>query len=285
VSVMDENNQVIEDDTALSVKVIEDGVEQNNNLSMTWLADGGNELAVVLAMDYSLSMVGGSRESNMKMAAKEFVNRMKPEDKAAIIKFYYTPQVMVGLTSDKDDLNRAIDEPPTSNMYTNIYDTVYSAVDLLAAETGAVAVILITDGGHSMTQVEGYLPPEEYAQQDGLTWAGHSFDEAVAHAKNEDVPVFTIGYVNLQGQSHDEIIEIAAQTNGSYYSADDADALNSIYSSLFTSLEGCQHKIVYTSDTADDQEHTMSVEAAYNGILGASNNVNLKLCPAPAPIQ
>jgi hypothetical protein len=96
------------------------------------------------------------------------------------------------------------------------------------------------------------------------------------------VPVFTIGYINLQGQSHDEIKDIAAQTGGAYYSADDADALNSIYSSLFTSLEGNQHKIVYASDTADDQEHTISVEAAYNGILGASNNVNFKLCPAPA---
>ena len=173
VSVYDENNRVIEGDPAMSVKVIEDGIEQTVNLDLTWLSDADNALSVILAMDYSLSMVDeGSNETEMKEAVREFVTLMKPDDKAAIVKFFYTPQVMVGLTSDKDALNTAIDAPPISNMYTNIYDTIYSAVDLLAAETGPVAVILISDGGHTMTQVEGFLPPEEYALNDGLTYEG-----------------------------------------------------------------------------------------------------------------
>lgn len=281
VSVYDENNRVIEDNPALLVKVFEDGVEQTENPELTWLADADDALSVVLAMDYSLSMVeGDDGEEEMKTAVREFVTLMKPEDKAAIIKFYYTPQVMVGLTSDKDALNSSIDTPPTSNMYTNIYDTLYTAVDLLAAETGPVAIILISDGGHAMTQVEGFLTPEEYALSDGLTFDGHTKEEALAHANEYDVPVYTIGYKSML-KNHEEIKEIAAQTGGGYYSATEASALENIYGSLFYSLEGNQYQIVFSSTTADDQEHTIRVEAEYNGIFGASENLNVILCPAP----
>jgi Mg-chelatase subunit ChlD len=280
-SFYDDNNRVIEDNPALSVRVFEDGVEQVNNIDLTWLADAQDAISVVLAMDYSLSMVNGDNsEEEMKKAVKEFVTLMKPEDKAAIIKFFYTPQVMADLTSDQDALNSAIDTPPTSNMYTNIYDTLYTAVDLLSAETGPVAIILISDGGHAMTQADGFLSPEEYAQQDGLTFEGHTKEEALAHANDYNVPVFSIGYKSIQ-VSHEEIKEIAARTGGGYYSATDASALENIYGSLFHSLEGNQHQIVYTSDTADAQEHTIRIEAEYNGLSGASENLNVILCPAP----
>ena len=109
---------------------------------------------------------------------------------------------------------------------------------------------------------------------------GHTKNEALAHANDNDVPVYTIGYKSTI-TDHEEIKEIAALTGAGYYSATDADALQNIYESLFISLEGNQHQIIYSSDTADALEHTIRVEAEFNGISGASDNLTFNLCPAP----
>jgi Mg-chelatase subunit ChlD len=262
MTVADDANKVIQNDPALTVKIFEDAVEQTDNFSTTWMDGEKAPIAVVLAMDYSLSMSDRSIEA-MENAVKNFVNGMKPEDKAAIIKFYYEPQQMIGLTSDKDSLIAAIDQAPNSRDYTNIYDTVYDAVDLAATsiDLARPAVILLTDGAH-------YLIPQYPAR--------YTLDEAIANAKANKVAVSTIAF-NLKNAT--EIMTIADETGGLYFSTYETSALNDIYSSLFEYFES-QHVMVYTSKAADDLEHSLRIEAEYNGLLGDSIIQNFMLCPA-----
>ncbi|NNG01986.1 MAG: VWA domain-containing protein [Desulfobacteraceae bacterium] len=260
LSIMDEDKQVVEDDPALAVKLYEDGIEQTNNFSIVWQGDIQAPITIVFAMDYSLSMSTKS-VTDMENGVKAFVDEMRPEDKAAIIKFYNAPQLMVGLTSDKTALYNAVDQAPDSRQYTNIYDTVYEAVNVVAGSEGRLAVILLTDGEH--------LVSDDYT-------VDHTLQEAIDNAKQHEVPVFSIA-LGLRDDS--EIKQISEETGGIYFPILDSDAINDVYLSLFALL-GKQHLIIYTSSAADDVEHSLQISAELNGTTGDSIIENFLLCPA-----
>jgi hypothetical protein len=260
VSITDENNQLIKDNPSLIVTLYEDGAEQTNNFSTEWQGDTWKPISVVFAMDYSPSM-DDSREA-MENGVKSFIDAMKPGDKAAIIKFYYMPQQMIGLTSDKTALYNAITEPPSDRGYTNIYDAVYDAVGVLAGVEGRLAAILFTDGRHN--------PSPEYPTL-------YTLEQAVDYALQQKVPVYSIG-LNLLNDN--EIRYISEETGGLYYGVFDSSVLDDVYLSLHELLQQ-EHLILYTSDVPDGLEHSIQIFAAYGGMTGDSAVQNQILCTSP----
>jgi Mg-chelatase subunit ChlD len=260
LSVADADNELIQDDPALAVKLYEDGVEQTNNFSIAWQGDTQSPISVVFALDYSLSMSDSLLD--MENGVKAFINAMKPEDKAAIIKFYYAPQLMVGLTSDKTALYNAVDTPPDSDQYTNIYDTVFEAVNVVAGAQGRLAVILLTDGQHIVSS--------DYQ-------VFHTLEQATENAKSANVSVFSIA-LDLRDDS--EIRYISEETGGIYYPVLDSSVISDVYLSLYELLEK-QHLIVYTSSAIDGLEHSIQISAEYSGITGDSIIHNFTACTAP----
>lgn len=260
LSVADEDNELIQNDPDLAVKLYEDGVEQTNNFSIAWQGDIQSPISVVFALDYSLSM--SDSLSDMENGVKAFINAMKPGDKAAIIKFYYAPQLMVGLTSDKAALRAAVDTPPDSDQYTNIYDTVFEAVNVVAGAEGRLAVILLTDGQHIVSS--------DYPVH-------HTLAQAIDNAKSAEVSVFSIA-LDLRDDS--EIRYISEETGGIFYPVLDSSVISDVYLSLYELLEK-QHLIVYTSSAVDGLEHSIQIGAEYGGITGDSILHNFTACPAP----
>lgn len=260
LSVADENNVLIQNDPALAVKLYEDGVEQTNNFNIAWQGDTQVPISVVFALDYSLSMSDSLMD--MENGVKAFIDAMKPGDKAAIIKFYYQPQLMVGLTSDKAALYNAVDTAPDSRDFTNIYDTVFEAVNVVAGAEGRLAVILLTDGQHIVSP--------DYQ-------VFHTLEQATENAKLANVSVFSIA-LDLRDDS--EIRFISEETGGIYYPVLDSSVIGDVYLSLFELLEN-QHLIVYTSSAADGLEHSIQIAAEYGGIMGDSIIHNFTACPAP----
>lgn len=260
VSIADENNKPIEDDPALAAKLYEDGVEQTNNFSIQWEGDIQAPISVVFALDYSPSMSDAIED--MENGVKAFIDAMKPEDKAAIIKFSYEPQLFVGLTSDKTALYNAVHEPPDSSDNTNIYDTVFEAVNVVAGAEGRLAVILLTDGLHN--------PSPDYPVQNTL-------EQAVGNAKQNNVAVFSIA-LDLKDAS--EIKYISEETGGIYYSILDSSVISDVYLSLYELLDE-QHLIVYTTDATDGLEHSVQISAEYGGVSGESIIQNFTSCTTP----
>ena len=85
---------------------------------------------------------------DIKSAAKRFVKLLRPTDKAAVISFDYSVNVLSHFTSDPEKLNKAIHRAEIPEPFgTTLRDAVYQTVnDEFAGLSGRKAIILLTDG-------------------------------------------------------------------------------------------------------------------------------------------
>ncbi len=169
---------------------------------------------VVLVLDRSGSMSIGTREADMKDAAKQWVSRMRSTDKSAVVVFDDQIDVLQGFTGDKSLLNDAIDQANARGL-TAIWDGGEKGLDLLENLTapGVKAILLLTDGVDNASSV--------------------SRDAFIARASRLGIPVFTIGFAISQGSiAEDDMKAVASGTGGDYVNAQDATALAAAFAKI-----------------------------------------------------
>ena len=200
-----------------------------------------NGIDIMLVMDTSTSMeavdptVGISRIQNAKDRAKEFVLK-RVNDRMGIVVFSSLAFTQCPLTLDKDTLVNFIDlinTQITKADGTAIGDALATAVNRLSKVEGkSKIVVLLTDGANN----RGEITPMTAAQL----------------AKDNDIKVYTVGIgsekdyyeiedlfwgkrkVQAQGNDLDENLlkEIAAKTDGEYFSAQTSKDLYKAFSSI-----------------------------------------------------
>ncbi|HUK90809.1 MAG TPA: VWA domain-containing protein [Blastocatellia bacterium] len=106
---------------------------------------------VVLLLDASGSVIG--ELSSLRNAAQEFVQRLTPQDKVAIMEFHLKVELLQDWTSNQDQMLHAISwrfrpgQIPKSGGNTALYDSLYIAAnDVLSKVDGRKAIIMLTDG-------------------------------------------------------------------------------------------------------------------------------------------
>jgi hypothetical protein len=179
-------------------------------------------IEVVFSIDSSGSMAWEDPDNLRKVAAKSFVDKLREEDRAAVVDFDSTAKLLVSLTTDKTAVKYAIDMIDSVGG-TNLYAGVVRAVDEIVKNGTAGAlrfVIFLTDG-------------------DG-TWN----DSAIKYANDNKVTIYTIGLGN--GVRRDLLERIATQTGGRYYFASQAQELEKIFE------ETAGETIDYTKDSDGD---------------------------------
>jgi VWFA-related protein len=129
-------------------------------------------LAVAIAVDTSGSMQGAPLET-ARASVRQLLERMGPRDRAALVAFGQTVQVVQGLTYDREALNRALDGL-TAVGDTALYDGTFQAVSLAAQHTlGRRAVVVITDGEDTHSSL--------------------TLDDVIGKAREANTPVSVIG--------------------------------------------------------------------------------------------
>lgn len=99
---------------------------------------------VVLLMDSSGSTT--EQLQRIKSAAMAFIENLRPQDKVMIVEFNDSVSILSDLTSDRQQIERAISEIKPGE-YTQVFEAVYTAVwEKLADVEGRKAVILFSDG-------------------------------------------------------------------------------------------------------------------------------------------
>lgn len=161
------------------------------------------EMVIGFAIDSSGSMSWNDPSGLRKQTAKEFVDKMDENDKAAVIDFDSYAKVNCSLTSDKIVIKNAIDKIDSSGG-TDLGAGVKAALAQLQTSTSeAKYIIMLTDGegsyDHNLTQ----------------------------QAIDQGVKIYTIGL----GSSIDVILlkNIAEATGGKYYHASTASDLSKIF--------------------------------------------------------
>jgi len=202
-------------------------------------------LAFVLVMDTSGSMnwkTGGDRYpiEDAVAAAKNFVNSLNQQDLVSVVAFADYPEVIQGLTSDKNVVLGSLDslEPEGD---TALYDAIVEAVDVLKSRSERRVIVLLTDG------IESGI--SEYTLSDAL-------DEASRWA----IPVYPIGFGSVD---QEELKHIAELTGGAAQIKPDSTELQEAFSAVLSILRD-QYLLQFDSTLlADGAEHELLAVVDY----------------------
>ena len=239
VTVTDQTSQPITglDETNFEVK--EDQILQS---PITVIPQGGSSIVnIAFAMDYSGSM-SGQAIYDMEAAVRSFVDLMNADDEGAIFKFAKDVLKYQGFTSEKSLLYAAINAGFSGNTgSTKLYDAIIMCVSEAIAQQGRKAVIALTDGEDNDSN--------------------HSLNDAIIHAQNYNIPIFTIG---LGGSVNSTVLnQIASSTGGQYYYAPSSSDLQAIYAQIANILAN-QYRVTYTTSNPSRDCDWRDVEIAVN---------------------
>jgi Ca-activated chloride channel homolog len=192
----------------------------------------------VVTVDSSLSMSANDlipdRITAAKQTAKVFVDETVSDTKIGIVSFSGGSYVEKELTTNKDEIKRAIDAIQlTTYGGTDLFDSIFTSVNLLNSEQNK-AIILLSDG-----QIN----------------AGEDIDKAIYYANKNQVIVHVIAMGTKAGGAmgsvlskldEDNLKAISYNTGGIYFTAESGQDLSTAFSEI---LQKTDRKVSIYLDT------------------------------------
>ena len=264
-SVIDQNGDSIIGLTTSNFSLYEGSTQIDpNDVDVNFVDQLQLPISVGLLMDYSTSMLlAGATNINpanpgpMEKAVINFIDQLKPNDLAEIIKFandIYVPQSFIG---DKAALIDAVyNMPPWITAgYSAIYDSVKRAIEDFPSEPDRKAVVLITDGWDNNSTI-------------GL-------DDLIDLAIANNVSIYAIGLdhsLNKQDDSDnlyldvDSLKQMTEETGGHYYQIESTDEIFAVYQQISDILLLDQYVLKYNSPNHGGVDVTLDIWVDYNGL-------------------
>ncbi len=190
-------------------------------------------LKVDMVADVSGSM-SGSPLNEAKSIMNNFISSVQFEagDLVELTSFATGVRLEQEFCDDASLLTQKVNGLVTGDM-TSLYDALYTAVERVAAQTGARCVIAFTDGNDN--------------------YSNCTQEDVIEVANRYHVPVFIIGIGSIDAS---QISYIAEQTGGAYYSIQDVYSMDSIYQEIYQ-----MEKELYLLEFEDSTGATVDDEA------------------------
>jgi VWFA-related protein len=189
---------------------------------------------ISLLIDSSGSMKGAPLEE-AKNAAKTFIGSLKDVDEAKIFTFNDKVIIVQDFTKDKDLLNKAIDSIAVEGTKTVLNMAAYKGLqDLESKPSGQRFLVLLTDGKDEDISINA--------------------DDAIDIAKNNKIPIFSIGFgenFDSESKKYDEeankaLNRFSILTGGIFLVAKEETDLKASFSKI-SDLLSYQYKVTYNS--------------------------------------
>ncbi len=182
---------------------------------------------VVLVLDRSKSMEEEDRIGGLKKAVGSFLANQPAGSRVAVIAFGSEVDLICNFTDDAGKVQKAVDSltPGGAMRY---YDAVSEAVKLLAREPGRRAILAMTDGEDTFSQTA-------------------TLKSVVNEARNEGLPVHTLGLGSEDEIATDDLKALADGTRGQFFAATQAEGLRAIYEEIAKGL-GQAYSLTYRTD-------------------------------------
>ncbi len=226
------NFEALEDDSPVAIQEV--ATQSNPDLT----------IAVALVLDLS----GSAPIEDVKEAAHQFLDRLGPNDRVALIGFNeppdfdtFDPAKEIEFTSDLDAV-RVVVDGLVSIGESAVYEAIYKGVLITAEEVAdRRAVIVMTDG-------------YDTASREAIATA----DTPRTAAKERGIPVFTVGVYSPAFASDPDYLNILArETGGQYQEAADLTQLATLFQGVVEQLRTEYHLTLHTDLELDGKDHVL----------------------------
>jgi Ca-activated chloride channel family protein len=233
--------------------VKEDGKEQK---IAVFTRESALPLSIVLAVDTSLST---RKDLPLELtSARKFAHTIvRPQDGLAVYKFSEEVSQMVPFTADLKKIDAGIDRV-RNGAATALYDAVYLGSQALSRRQGRKVMVVITDGGDTVSQVD--------------------YKAALRAAQEAEAIIYSIIIVPIEADAGRDtggehaLVQISADTGGKYYYATSAQQLDDAFRQISDELR-TQYLLAYYPSQR------------YSGSEFRQLRVDLTNAPAGGPYQ
>ncbi|HEX5735946.1 MAG TPA: VWA domain-containing protein [Blastocatellia bacterium] len=263
VKVLDQFGRTVPNLTKENFEVFEDGERQE----ISHFEPVTAPVSLVLLMDLSGSIKSKLKE--LKKAAKNFVDTLRPEDRVAVAGFTRRFFVVVEFSNDKEGIKKLIDKFKGPGGGTAFYDSLWKALDLFdEIKETRKAVVVLTDGVDSSID-----DPGEGSELE--------FEELVGRIEEEEVTIYPIYFdteyqmvVKEHMNTHEEYVKarqqlqtIAERTGGELYKATRVEDLEGVYQKIASELFTLYSVAYLPKDVTDERRwRRVSVKVNREGV-------------------
>jgi Ca-activated chloride channel homolog len=244
VTVTDANGAPVGGLTKDNFTLLEDGLQQKISI---FDKESAVPLSIALAIDTSLST---RHDLPLEQAsAKRFARDiLRPVDALAVYAFYEDVHLAVGYTPDLRRIDEGVDHIRVGAA-TALYDAIYVISRGLDRRQGRKVIVLITDGGDTVSRVD--------------------YKQAVRSAQEADAIVYSIIVVPIENSAGREtggehaLIQLSEDTGGKYYYATSLSQLDEAFHKISDELR-TQYLLAYYSSrqTSDSEFRRIQVNVA-----------------------
>ena len=193
-------------------------------------------LSVMLALDASSSVRGKPLE-DLKQAGLAIAGLLRPDDRAALLRFSEEIDLPSQWTADHQELARAIERTQASGS-TALHDAAYAALTLRDPQAGRLLVLMFSDGDDTASWLSGR----------SVIDAARRSDAVVYSVGLRPAPVRKLGYlVDFRSGLQPEVPRVvppeltksfltalAEETGGKYFNTERSDRLRETFVQIVT---------------------------------------------------
>jgi len=237
-----------------------------NEFNVEFVDRSVTPISVAIVLDYSQSIVDSGEVTEMQNAAIAFIDELLDSDRAEIIKFNRSVQVVQAFTNDKAALKAAVLAPFAPQAVTELYKALLRGIDDTAAEPpgNRKAEVYFTDGRNNPDLTAPFVP---------------TVDDVVDAANADDIPIFGIVLgTDFRPADIAELTYLSDETGGIFYPSFQPGDLNEIYQQLADALLINQYVFTYSSVLTGGQPASLTIGADLNGLTD-SDTKQFTTCP------
>ncbi len=196
-------------------------------------------LSIVLAIDTSLS-TRGDQKLELESARRFAHTILRPIDGISLFQFSEIVDQLTPFTADIRTIDHAINRVH-SGAATALYDTLYLGSDALLDRRGRKVMVVITDGGDTVSKT--------------------NYQEAVREAQQAEVILYSIIIVPIENSAGRDIggehalIQLSRDTGGKYFYASGLEQLDAAFRQISDELRTQYLIAYYPSQRVSDSDY------------------------------
>ncbi len=215
---------------------------------------------IVMLLDVSDSMHETDPNHQLFKAAADVIRNMDAGKRVAIIVFndqasVLQPLVPLANQETKDKIIQLLNEYPGPSGGTDIGAALRTAMDHMQQMQSERSMLILMSDGYSQLDLNASLQPYKLNQ----------------------IAINTVGISNVEAKAIDLLKTIAKETNGSYFSAENADQLSTIFGQIYRLSQQDHHLVGPRHGLAADSGIYGGLRIAFVTILGGLIGLSLGL--------